>query len=200
MDAALKIISRDGYHSARLEDIADEAGFSKASLYHYFPDREALVLQLVLREQRDLMERCEEILLEEKEDFCEGLKRLIRLFFSTMMKHAQFHKSFGDLLERKFSNMADMASKHTELFQEVIRNHQEISACIFQLVDRGLGQGKIDLPENLDSQRVALYINSIIEGIFKQSCLRDMNNIDIDGETERLFLFLSPWLKQKTEM
>jgi AcrR family transcriptional regulator len=42
MEAALKVVARDGYLSARLEDIADEAGFSKAYIYRYFPDKEAL--------------------------------------------------------------------------------------------------------------------------------------------------------------
>lgn len=36
-----------GYHATRLEDIADELGMQKASLYNYVPSKEALLLAVV---------------------------------------------------------------------------------------------------------------------------------------------------------
>ena len=52
LDAALRVFSGRGFHGVRLEDIADEAGFSKASLYNYYKDKEAIFLSLALREHK----------------------------------------------------------------------------------------------------------------------------------------------------
>jgi len=42
VEAALKVIHEKGLEAAKLEEIAAEAGFGRASLYYYFPSREHL--------------------------------------------------------------------------------------------------------------------------------------------------------------
>jgi len=43
LHAALRAFRDKGYHATTLEDIADQLGVRKAALYHYFPDKEALL-------------------------------------------------------------------------------------------------------------------------------------------------------------
>lgn len=43
LHAALRAFREKGYHGTTLEDIADRLGVRKAALYHYFPDKEALL-------------------------------------------------------------------------------------------------------------------------------------------------------------
>lgn len=45
--AAANVFRERGYHATRLEDIADELGMQKASLYNYVPSKEALLLAVV---------------------------------------------------------------------------------------------------------------------------------------------------------
>src|SRR2546423_2566101 len=40
LDAAVKVFARKGYHSARVGDIAEEAGVAHGLLYHYFASKE----------------------------------------------------------------------------------------------------------------------------------------------------------------
>ncbi len=195
LDAALTIIAKDGYHAARLEDIADEAGFSKASLYHYFPDREALVLQLVLREQNILIEKCGAI-VDRHSDAVTALREIISLFFSTMHKHSQFHKSFGDIIESRISNMATIATKHSELFQSVVAGREEISGFILQVIELGLEQQQFTTP--LDSKTISTYVQSIIQGIFMQTCMEGYEQFDVEEETDKLLIFLTPLLAPKS--
>ena len=42
LDAALEVFAEHGMAAARLEDIAKRAGVSKATIYLYFPNKEAL--------------------------------------------------------------------------------------------------------------------------------------------------------------
>ena len=49
LDAAVRVFARDGYHTSRVGDIAEEAGIAHGLLYHYFPSKEE-VLATIFRE------------------------------------------------------------------------------------------------------------------------------------------------------
>ncbi len=56
LDAAVRVFARNGYHGARVGDIAEEAGVAHGLLYHYFASKEE-VLATVFRENwRALLE------------------------------------------------------------------------------------------------------------------------------------------------
>src|SRR5499426_2600678 len=60
MTSALKLLKRDGYRRVRLEDIARDAGVSKATVYHYFANKDELLTQSVtnrMAERREDIER-----------------------------------------------------------------------------------------------------------------------------------------------
>lgn len=46
LDGAWQVFRRDGYEGASVDDIAREAGVSKATLYSYFPDKRLLFLEV----------------------------------------------------------------------------------------------------------------------------------------------------------
>ena len=50
LEGARKIFMRDGFERASVDDIAREAGVSKATIYAYFPDKQLLFLE-VMREE-----------------------------------------------------------------------------------------------------------------------------------------------------
>ena len=43
--AALRAFREKGYHSTTLDDIAEHVGVCKTALYHYFPDKEAILYE-----------------------------------------------------------------------------------------------------------------------------------------------------------
>jgi AcrR family transcriptional regulator len=45
LHAALRAFRERGYHATTLEDIADHLGVRKTALYHYFPDKEAILYE-----------------------------------------------------------------------------------------------------------------------------------------------------------
>src|SRR5882724_1941814 len=50
--AALACFERQGVRRASIEAIAREAGVSRPTVYYYFPDKSALVLEVIARETR----------------------------------------------------------------------------------------------------------------------------------------------------
>lgn len=47
LDAALNIFSHKGYHETRMDEIVEESGTSKGSIYFHFPNKERLFMALV---------------------------------------------------------------------------------------------------------------------------------------------------------
>jgi AcrR family transcriptional regulator len=50
LDGARKIFLRDGFERAAVDDIAREAGVSKATIYAYFPDKQLMFLEVARAE------------------------------------------------------------------------------------------------------------------------------------------------------
>jgi AcrR family transcriptional regulator len=46
LDAAVRVFARQGFHSARVSDIADEAGVAYGLVYHYFPSKDEVLNEL----------------------------------------------------------------------------------------------------------------------------------------------------------
>ena len=54
LDAAVRVFARQGFHTSRVSDIADEARVAYGLVYHYFPSKEAILDTLFL-ERWDVM-------------------------------------------------------------------------------------------------------------------------------------------------
>ncbi len=46
LDAAIRVFARQGFHSTRVSDIADEAGVAYGLVYHYFDSKEEVLNEL----------------------------------------------------------------------------------------------------------------------------------------------------------
>jgi AcrR family transcriptional regulator len=57
LDSALAVFSQHGYHSASIDDIAGEAGVSKALIYEHFASKQELHADLIARNARELTQR-----------------------------------------------------------------------------------------------------------------------------------------------
>jgi TetR/AcrR family transcriptional regulator, fatty acid metabolism regulator protein len=57
LDAAVRVFARAGYHTARVGDIAEEAGVAHGLLYHYFPSKEAVLATIFRENWQQLLER-----------------------------------------------------------------------------------------------------------------------------------------------
>jgi AcrR family transcriptional regulator len=57
LDAALEIFSGSGYHGASIDEIAQQAGISKALIYEHFPSKKDLHASLLERHVQDIFER-----------------------------------------------------------------------------------------------------------------------------------------------
>ena len=52
IDSAVKVFAERGYHAASVDEIAEDAGFSKGAVYANFPTKEQLFLAVMDRQQQ----------------------------------------------------------------------------------------------------------------------------------------------------
>jgi AcrR family transcriptional regulator len=60
LDAAIRVFARQGFHSARVSDIADEAGVAYGLVYHYFKSKDEVLDTLFLERWNVLLEAIRE--------------------------------------------------------------------------------------------------------------------------------------------
>ena len=85
LEAADRLVMRDGYNAATMDRVAEEAGVSKQTLYNYFADKESLIVALVKKwKGRGSLQRLREALEEsgcappeQQADLCAALGALL---------------------------------------------------------------------------------------------------------------------------
>lgn len=77
LDAAKQIFQDSGFETSSMDDIATRAGASKATVYSYFPSKDALFMEVLLEAGRAHGEAAFGELLA-SEDLAEGLRRLAK--------------------------------------------------------------------------------------------------------------------------
>lgn len=61
LDAAIRVFARQGFHSTRVSDIADEAGVAYGLVYHYFASKDEVLDTLFLERWGVMLEAIREI-------------------------------------------------------------------------------------------------------------------------------------------
>lgn len=135
--AAVMLFEKKGYHATSVQDIADEVGLQKGSLYHYITSKEDLLMQLAHWSIQDFNTQLEQILLNEALSNRERMHRAIEHHLQYVTKNVQLTTV---LLREAFSLGADqhqviqdLTDKYLNLWTQVIE--QGIAAGEFRPVN-----------------------------------------------------------------
>ncbi len=77
--AALGSFEQHGVRRTLMEDVARAAGVSRPTIYYYFPDKDALVLEVVVRQVREIHRRIRETIRVE-----DGVEAMIEASLATI--------------------------------------------------------------------------------------------------------------------
>jgi AcrR family transcriptional regulator len=87
LEAALDLLSRDGLAALSMDEVADQAGVSRATLYRLFPGKQALFVELV--QEYSPFERIAETIEQSFNDPAEEVMRRVALHFATLYRQRQ---------------------------------------------------------------------------------------------------------------
>ncbi|MEV6098519.1 TetR family transcriptional regulator [Nocardia sp. NPDC051981] len=135
---ALQILSSSGYQGMRFEDVAERTDIAKATLYHYFPSKDALVSAALEKLTADVLTSLRAA-LDTAADAppAEQLRVLIaaQLHVLTVL-----YPEVGKL----FSFPAPWPSEHSEAIKTMRRRHDRLFR---EVIDRGIDSGAFDCPD-----------------------------------------------------
>jgi TetR/AcrR family transcriptional regulator, fatty acid metabolism regulator protein len=76
LEAAVRVFARQGFHTCRVSDIADEAGVAYGLVYHYFQSKDQILDTLFLERWEVLLRAIREVDAEEEMDARDKLRRI----------------------------------------------------------------------------------------------------------------------------
>ena len=134
LDAARRVLGLRGLEKATMEQVAEEAGISKATIYLYYKNKEALYFTCV-------MDRFDEMLRAMKEgvkDIDDPIKKIEALIGMQLMAIESDKEFFRVFLTEKMGIFLDPASEFAE---EFTRKHDEYTDFMAGVLKDGMDRG-----------------------------------------------------------
>jgi AcrR family transcriptional regulator len=151
-DAAMRVISRKGMAAATMQEIADEAGIAKGTIYLYFRDRDDLVEKAFESAMNDLHQRVEEA-LETEGTFEVKFRAVLAAQIGFFQANREFFRLYISL--RYPEGNAQQQRRQKRHCQPQYKSRVERMAIV---LEDAMNRGEI---RRLDPMRLALFI---IEG------------------------------------
>ena len=82
LEAALQAFATNGYRNTRLEEVAEAAGVTKGTIYHYFDTKEALLLGVIDHYQTLAFGSADDIVRDQRLPASTRIRLLVRKMFS----------------------------------------------------------------------------------------------------------------------
>ena len=172
MEAAMTVFARNGFAPTRMDDIAQEAGVSKATLYLYFTSKDDLIVAIL---QAFFEEGFTELgaLLASDRSVSTSLIVWTRQRMQEMRDHAAY-------LSIGFEFYA-VAARQQATRQVVHEYYHQYRTSIAALLQKGIEQGEFHA---IDVHEMAIAIVSMYEGMTILWML-DSGGFDLVGVAER---------------
>ena len=154
-EATIRVISRKGIAAATMQDIADEAGVAKGTIYLYFRDRDELVERTFDNVITDLHQRIDATLAAEG-PFEARLRSSIRTIFEFFRDNREFFRLYT---AHRFPEGTPQQQRRQSRQCSVYRTRMEKLA--------GDLEAAMDVGEvrRMDSRRLAMFISEGINSV-----------------------------------
>ena len=160
LDSAEKLFFSKGYDNVTMDDIANEIGLNKATLYLYFRNKESLFFAVVLRGARIL-----NAMIKEKIEKCRpGIEILDAIgiaYFEFVRKYPDYSRAYLYFRSERFSiedneDLCDDAKKIIEL-----RGEEFVITC--NAIKSGIDEGTIR--PDLDPVEVTVFLTLVVKAL-----------------------------------
>ena len=177
LDAAMAVFSRMGFHKARMDDIVEESGLSKGTLYWYFKSKDDIIIALLKyffeREFTDL-----ETILHGEEPVSDRLKTFVEFTMEDVRRML-------DLLPLTFEFYA--LSLRQESIHQFIKDYfHRYMEALDPVIQEGINQGEF---QPVNARDVTIALGAIVEGTLLL-WIYDPDSIDISHHAQTSLKFL----------
>ena len=173
-DAALRVISRKGMAAATMQEIAEEAGIAKGTIYLYFRDRDELVEKTFERAITELHRQIDAA-LDRDEPFEQKLRAMLMAEMGFFRENREFFRLYNTLKFPEGSAQQQRRQKRT--CQPRYRTRIERFA---KVLEEAMERGEI---RRVNALRLALFINEavlaiVIERVIEETSPTEEEDVD----------------------
>ncbi|MEM8911074.1 MAG: helix-turn-helix domain-containing protein [Planctomycetota bacterium] len=189
LDAAYKVFAENGFHRTRLEDVARSAGYSKASVYNYFQDKEDLFLQASIAASALVTERLSSELQVDRPAI-ENVECMLRHILADpgeLFDFLQAVTEYHGVLEKP----DEAGLGRNSLMSAHVRGLKQMLKPLAEAIEQGQQQGAFQM--DVDATVAARYLT----GIFRSVKVRwrvDGVCGDVDQEVSQILAFVQSGL------
>ncbi|MGF1601831.1 MAG: TetR/AcrR family transcriptional regulator [Thermosynechococcaceae cyanobacterium] len=177
LDAAIVVFTRQGYHAAKMADIAIEAGMGKGTLYEYFPTKEALpkaIFNLFFAGLDVQLVALQQAKLAPIETVIAG----IRLSFADIDEYAAITPLCFELLGSKALNQSLGLGDYFEGWLE------QLSQFFAEAIVAGQRSGQVNT--NVEARAFARMLVSALDGMGLHYCMFHMDGPFFEHQSQEL--------------
>lgn len=182
IEAAMIVFARSGFHEARMDDIAEEAGLSKGALYWYFDSKDRIITaifeNLFNRELAQLQG-----ISDEPGSSRERLLKFVRLTYADLEEFISYSALFYEFYAQ--------ALRQEEIRGTLKSYLRSFLAVLTPLIEEGIARGEL---RRVSPEETAIAIGAIIEGTILL-WIYDPDLIDLEQHIESSFDLLFEGLK-----
>ena len=197
LKAAEKVFARKGFSLTTVDEIADEAQFSKATIYKYFKSKNDLFYEIIFKSFDETCQKMAKI-QQKKMSAEEKLKELIRYTSSYYQKKKNMTRIFfmEKAAMKKIFNLKEHAisqTEHPQIPYEFKEKIEKISRIINEVIDEGITNGEF---RKVDVKDAAYIFGAMLRGCyFKGPVAR--KEYSINETTELLHNFFLYGIKKR---
>ncbi len=180
MDAAIKVFAEKGYHVATLDEVAQEAEFSKGALYLYFSNKEDILFS-ILNEVSERLEQLAVTTITGEKSLREEITLLYKSVSDEVFKRTDIFNVIAAQHAIFFRNVCDDKQK------SLIKKHRQFWIDFGERVQQAIDDGEVrDLPVKGIVGVIHGALDSLVQSRWDCDSMDDMR-IAIDLFIEILF-------------
>jgi TetR/AcrR family transcriptional regulator, cholesterol catabolism regulator len=126
--AAVKLFEQKGYHATSVQDIADEVGLQKGSLYHYIHSKEDLLLHIAHQAIAEFNQRLEKVLMEDipaEKKLIKAIENHLTVSISNLQTTTVLLREAFSLGESPHQVIQDLTDRYLNLWTQILQDGQE---------------------------------------------------------------------------
>lgn len=165
LTSAARVFGQKGFYEATIEEIANEAGIGKGTVYEYFPSKLELFKEMHNYYSEAYLRSYDR--LEEFSTYAERLKRV----FVTHLLFAVGHAEFARVL------LVNPASINEDLQFFIMESRRDKIAKLQALIEGGIRAGEFrEIDSQVALEMAASFLGSLIYmSVFSEHCPRPIN-------------------------
>lgn len=154
LEVAARLFSRQGYHGTSMQNLAEEVGVLRGSLYAHIDSKEDLLFEIVDRGADRFMSRMNQVVLSELSPK-DKLRRAVLAHVTTVAEHLQAATVF----------LNDWRLLSPQRRALILEKRDRYEALVREIIEEGIEWG--DFPEELDAGMAAIFVLSVVNWLYQ---------------------------------